>query len=141
MIHRILIMGLPGSGKTTLARELMQELWMQGRTVSHLNADVIRKQNNDWDFSEAGRLRQSVRMREYADNSSNDFVIADFVCPLPAMRVNYDADFIIWVNTIAQGRFADTNAVWVNPDHVDIEVTTQDASHWAGIILEKICPQ
>jgi adenylylsulfate kinase len=64
MAKRILIMGLPGAGKTTLAKELRLKFWEEGRTVSWLNADKIRKIYNDWDFSTEGRIRQSQRMRE-----------------------------------------------------------------------------
>ena len=86
MTARILIMGLPGSGKTTLAEALRQELWQEGRTVTWLNADKVRAEFNDWDFTEEGRIRQSKRMRELADASTNDFAICDFVAPLVAMR-------------------------------------------------------
>ena len=45
-------MGLPGSGKTTLANELAPIL-----NAKRLNADEVRKNANDWDFSEEGRKR------------------------------------------------------------------------------------
>ena len=87
MTQRILIMGLPGSGKTTLATALKAKL-----TADHFNADEVRAKFNDWDFSEAGRIRQSKRMRELADASTAEYVIADFVAPLVEMRNNYKAD-------------------------------------------------
>ena len=132
---RILIMGLPGAGKTTLALNLFA---MLSPKALWLNADEIRKKFNDWDFSEQGRLRQSQRMREIADISNKDYVIADFVCPLPAMRDNYDADFTVWVDTIIEGRYEDTNRVFDPPTKYDIKVTEQDATKWSKIILEKI---
>lgn len=132
---RILIMGLPGAGKTTLAINLFA---MLSPNSLWLNADDIRKKFNDWDFSEQGRLRQSLRMREIADVSHQDYVIADFVCPLPAMRDNYAADFTIWVDTIAEGRYEDTNRVFEPPTNYDVRVTEQDATKWSKIILEKI---
>ena len=89
MTKRILIMGLPGSGKTTLALELMQLL---APNAVHLNADAIRKINNDWDFSEEGRLRQAKRMRTLADGIVRNYAIADFVAPLEEMRRIYNAD-------------------------------------------------
>jgi len=132
---RILIMGLPGAGKTTLALNLFAKL---SPNVLWLNADEIRKKFNDWDFSEQGRLRQSLRMREIADVSNKDYVIADFVCPLPAMRDNYAADFTVWVDTINEGRYEDTNRIFDPPIKYDVRVTEQDAAKWSKIILEKI---
>jgi len=133
-IKRILIMGLPGSGKTTLAQELKKQLQQAGRTVKWLNADEVRTTYNDWDFSESGRIRQSQRMRELADKFVTDYVIADFVAPLVEMRENFDADCTIWVDTITQGRFADTNAMFQAPDHYDFCVTEQDCETWADVI-------
>jgi adenylylsulfate kinase len=127
-------MGLPGSGKTTLAQELKKQLQQAGRTVEWLNADEVRTTYNDWDFSEQGRIRQSQRMRELADEFVTDYVIADFVAPLVEMRENFDADCTIWVDTITQGRFADTNAMFQAPDHYDFCVTEQDCETWADVI-------
>lgn len=131
-------MGLPGAGKTYLAEELRKCLWEEGRTVSWFNADQVRQQNNDWDFSPAGRIRQSIRMRELADKSTNDFVICDFVAPLPEMRHNYKADWTIWVDTIDAGRYEDTNKLFVEPDVYDFRITEQNAEKWAPFIAEHI---
>lgn len=138
MSQRILIMGLPGAGKTYLAEKLRQQLWQEGRTVTWLNADEIRKQFNDWDFSYEGRIRQSRRMRELADQSSNDYVIADFVAPLPEMRNNYKADWCIWVDTIREGRYADTNAMFDEPTVYDFRITEQNGEKWADFIADHI---
>jgi adenylylsulfate kinase len=135
MVMRILIMGLPGSGKTTLALNLFA---MLSPEALWLNADEIRKKFNDWDFSEEGRLRQSRRMREIADVSNRDYVIADFVCPLSAMRDNYAADFTVWVDTINKGRYEDTNRMFDPPAKYDVRVTEQDAAKWSKIIYEQI---
>jgi adenylylsulfate kinase len=132
---RILIMGLPGAGKTTLALNLFA---MLSPNALWLNADEIRQKFNDWDFSKEGRLRQSLRMREIADVSNKDYIIADFVCPLSSMRDIYAADFTIWVDTIAEGRYEDTNRVFESPANYDVRVTEQDANKWAKIIYEKI---
>ena len=128
-------MGLPGSGKTTLAKELSPPL-----NAKRLNADEVRKEANDWDFSEEGRTRQAKRMADFALKLKEDgnFVVADFVCPTPAARALFPADFIIWVDTIKEGRFDDTNKMFVKPDKFDFHVTTQDAKNWATKILEKI---
>ncbi len=132
---RILIMGLPGAGKTTLALNLFAKL---SPNALWLNADEIRKKFNDWDFTEEGRLRQSLRMREIADVSNKDYIIADFVCPLPAMRNIYAADFTVWVDTIDEGRYEDTNRIFEPPIKYDVRVTEQDAIKWAKIIYEQI---
>jgi len=135
MSYRILIMGLPDAGKTTLALNLLNYF---SPDVLWLNADEIRRKFNDWDFSESGRIRQSRRMREIADVSNREYIIADFVCPLPEMRDIYDPDFLIWVDTIAEGRFEDTNRVFTSPKRYDVRVTEQDAGRWAKIIYEQI---
>lgn len=135
MSQRILIMGLPGSGKTTLALELMRRL---APNAVHLNADAIRKVNNDWDFSPEGRIRQAKRMRTLADGIVRDYAIADFVAPLEEMRRIYNADYTIWVDTIKEGRFEDTNRAFICPDNYDIKVTTQNAEHWADVILGEL---
>jgi adenylylsulfate kinase len=131
----ILIMGLPGSGKTTLANELGTML-----DTKRLNADEVRREANDWDFSKEGRKRQAKRMAEFALKLKNEgnFVIADFICPTPEARSLFPADYIIWVDTIKEGRFDDTNKMFVKPEKYDFHVTTQDAKNWAPKILKEI---
>jgi|TARA_B110000438_G_C15519764_1_gene523635 adenylylsulfate kinase len=131
----ILIMGLPGSGKTTLANELAPIL-----NAKRLNADEVRKKANDWDFSEEGRKRQSKRMAEFAKKlkDNGNYVVADFICPTPEARSLFPADYIIWVDTIKEGRFDDTNKMFIKPDKFDFHVITQDAKKWALTILKEI---
>tara|TARA_R110002126_G_scaffold2171_2_gene12541 strand:- start:440 stop:853 length:414 start_codon:yes stop_codon:yes gene_type:complete len=131
----ILIMGLPGSGKTTLANELAPML-----DANRLNADEVRKEANDWDFSENGRTRQAKRMANFAKKIKEEgsYVVADFICPTPEARSLFPADFVIWIDTIKEGRFDDTNKIFVKPDRFDFHVTTQDAKKWAPRIFEKI---
>ena len=128
-------MGLPGSGKTTLANELAPML-----NAKRLNADEVRKEANDWDFSEEGRKRQSKRMADFAlklkEEGSN--VVADFICPTPEVRSLFPADYVIWVDTIKEGRFDDTNKMFIKPEKFDYHVTTQDAKNWAPKILKEI---
>lgn len=128
-------MGLPGSGKTTLANELATLL-----EAKRLNADEVRKEANDWDFSEEGRKRQSKRMAEFALKlkKEGNNVIADFICPTPEARALFPSDYIIWVDTIKEGRFDDTNKMFVKPEKFDFHVTTQDAKNWAPKILKEI---
>jgi adenylylsulfate kinase len=131
----ILIMGLPGSGKTTLASELAPLI-----RAKRINADEVRKEANDWDFSKEGRKRQSIRMAALAKKILQDgsHVIADFICPTPEARAMFPADFVIWVDTIKKGRFEDTNKMFIKPEKFDCHVTTQNAKEWAKQILEKI---
>ena len=128
-------MGLPGSGKTTLADELAPLL-----NAKRLNADEVRKEANDWDFSEEGRKRQAKRMADFALKLKEDgnFVVADFICPTPEARKLFSADFIVWVNTIKEGRFEDTNKMFVKPSKYDFQVTTQDAKSWAPKIFKDL---
>jgi adenylylsulfate kinase len=131
----ILIMGLPGSGKTTLANELAPLL-----NAKRLNADEVRKEANDWDFSEEGRIRQAKRMADFALKlkEDGDYVVADFICPTPAARSLFPAEYVVWVDTIKEGRFDDTNKMFIEPDKFDFHVTTQDAKNWAPKIFKDI---
>lgn len=115
---RVLIMGLPGAGKTTLANKLAAML----KSATHLNADEVRKASNDWDFSEEGRIRQAARMKDAADKAGG-LVLADFVCPTPETRAAFDPHMVILLNTIEEGRFEDTNKVFVPPANPDFTVT------------------
>ena len=134
-LKKILIMGLPGSGKTTLASELVPLL-----KAKWLNNDKVRKDANDWDFSEEGRIRQARRMSDLAEKYKQEgsFVVCDFICPTPEARKLFNADFVVWVDTIKKGRYDDTNAMFVNPEKFDFHVTSQNAKFWATQIMEKI---
>ena len=115
----ILIMGLPGAGKTTLADELAPKL-----NAKRLNADEVRKEANDWDFSEEGRKRQAKRMADFALKMKEDgsYVVADFICPTPEARSLFPSDYLIWVDTIKEGRFEDTNKLFEKPTEANYYV-------------------
>ena len=156
MKQRILIMGLPGSGKTYLAQALKKYLETHATradfgemmpitgfnaAVTWFNADDVRRKYNDWDFSKEGRIRQSLRMLEFALASNTEYVICDFVAPLVEMRNNFKADWTIWVDTIREGRYADTNAAFVEPEQYDFRVTEQNCEKWAEFIGTHIIEQ
>ncbi len=121
-------MGLPGAGKTTLASKLVPLI-----KAKWLSADIIRKEANDWDFSEEGRIRQSLRMSKKADEFLKEgfHVVADFVCPTPLARENFNADFTIWLDTIKTSRYDDTNQMFLKPEKFDVRVTEKKAEVWA----------
>ena len=126
-------MGLPGAGKTYLAERLaplINAVW--------LNADKVRKEADDWDFSPEGRLRQAKRMKQLSQKAldSGKHVIADFVCPTKKSRELFKPDFLIWMDTIEKGRFEDTNAIFTKPDKYDLRVTSKDAEKWSKEALK-----
>ena len=130
-------MGLPGSGKTTLAKLLVpmfNAVW--------LNADEVRKQADDWDFTAEGRIRQANRMKQLAQEAvdSNRTVVADFICPTEATRNDFGADYTVWMDTIKEGRFEDTNKLFQRPKRVDFHITEWNENNHelvASKILQK----
>ena len=154
MTQRILIMGLPGSGKTYLAgalkryleehgdisytRALSEHIGNLNAQVTWFNADDIRRKYNDWDFSNDGRIRQSLRMFQFSMEAGGEYVICDFVAPLVEMRNNFKADWTIWVDTIKEGRYEDTNKAFVEPEQYDFRIPEQNCEKWAEFIGEHI---
>ena len=134
-VPHLLLFGKAGTGKTTLANELAPMI-----DARRLNADEVRKAANDWDFSEEGRKMQAKRMASLAIKlkDQNNYVVADFICPTPEARNLFPADYIIWVDTIREGRFDDTNKMFVKPDKFDFHVTSQDAKNWAKKIFKDL---
>ena len=134
-MKKILIMGLPGSGKTTLASKLVPLI-----NAKWINADEVRKSNNDWDFSDKGRLRQAQRMADLAEKYKQEgyYVVVDFICPTPSTRKIFNADYVIWLDTIKKSRFEDTNKIFINPKKCNFIVTTLDADNWAMKIASEI---
>lgn len=147
-------MGLPGSGKTYFAERLKKYLEEGNRnddwtlretvpfslknTVHWFNADDVRKKFNDWDFSKEGRIRQSIRMAQFALEAGGDYVICDFVAPLVEMRNNFKADWTIWMDTIKEGRYEDTNKAFIPPEIYDFHITEQNAEKWVPFVGKMI---
>ena len=130
-------MGLPGSGKTTLASKLAPLL-----NAKWVNNDQVRKAANDWDFSVEGRIRQAKRMCELSAKHKKEghYVVCDFICPTPEARKLFNADYVVWLDTIDKGRFDDTNAMFVKPKKFDFKVTTQNAELWAYQVADQLIP-
>ena len=130
---KILIMGLPGSGKTTLARELVKKL-----NADWLNADQVRGKYNDWDFTNDGIVRQVKRMRRLAEESKKRFVVADFVCPLPEQFKIFKPHFIVWMDTIKKGRFKSMNKLFKKPKKFDLRLTEKKLEINLIQVLDKL---
>jgi adenylylsulfate kinase len=145
----ILIMGLPGSGKSSLL-EAIKDAY--NGTVYTLNADKVRTEANDWDFSKEGIIRQAKRMASLAektklksfivDSIEKDILIVDFICPTYETRSLFNADIIIWMDTVKECEFEDTNKLFQNPsfsrEKIHCHVTTKNAQKWAKHIIETI---
>ena len=130
---KILIMGLPGSGKTTLSKEL-------GKKIKgyRLNADKVRKDYDDWDFSRKGVLRQAKRMSVLAKKIKRKIIIADFVCPFKEGRKIFKPDYLIWMDTIKKGRYSTFNKTFQKPKKYDFRIKTKNAKKNSKIIAEYI---
>ena len=117
---KILIFGLPGSGKSTLAKPFADLIG-----GVHINADAVRTQYDDWDFTKAGRERQAQRMRHLADGvvMAGKIAVADFVCPTYITRLEFNADYVVWMDTVKQSPYEDTNVLFEKPDTVDYHVS------------------
>lgn len=137
---KILIMGLPGSGKTTLAKTLHNLLLFNRYDSCWINADKIREQFNDWDFSPQGRERQAYRMLSLADlkGQYDDIIICDFVCPLKKYRDIFDPDILVYMNTIDKSKYEDTNSIFEAPIKPNLEVLTFDSNLHSRIIFQQI---
>ncbi len=116
---KILIFGLPGSGKTTLAKPFADLI-----NGVHINADQVRKEYNDWDFTLEGRHRQSSRMKYLADGvvKAGKIAVADFVCPTPLTRLEFNPNYTVWMDTVSRSVYEDTNDMFEPPEKVDYHV-------------------
>jgi adenylylsulfate kinase len=116
---KILIFGLPGSGKSTLAKPFADLIG-----GVHINADAIRTEYNDWDFSLEGRNRQASRMKYLSDGvvKAGKIAVADFICPTHLTRLEFNPDYTVWMDTISRGKFEDTNDMFEPPEKVDYHI-------------------
>ena len=130
---KILIMGLPGSGKTTLAKILSNKL-----KADWFNADVIRTEHNDYDFTYKGIIRQVKRMRDLTNDSKKNYVITDFVCPLKKQITILKPNFIIWMDTIKKGRFSSMNKIFRAPKKFHLRITEKNLKLNLIKVLSKI---
>jgi len=142
MAKTILVFGLPGSGKSTLANKLSKKL-----DADHYNADQVREMFNDWDFSEMGRRRQAERMKQLGKDSKKQWAILDFVCPTQALRDIVDADVVVFMDTIEEGRYEDTNALFEYPmnemdafDGIDFRFEAMESDAQSQLISEHLQP-
>lgn len=142
MKRKILVMGLPGAGKTTLSKILAPRL-----NAVHFNADEVRANvNKDLGFGEADRIEQARRMGWLCDQvvKVGCFAIADFICPTPTAREAFlkggDA-FVIWLARIKAGAFDDTNRIFVPPEHFDLRVDADGTpEYWAEEVMKRLRP-
>ena len=128
---KILVMGLPGSGKTTLADKLGKLT-----NFTRINADEIRGLYNDWDFSYEGRLRQATRLKTISDEYSHS--ITDFVAPTEEIRNIFNADIIIWMDTVIKSKYKDTNNLFNFPTNYNYRIKTKEANKWAKLIINEL---
>lgn len=134
--RKILIMGLPGSGKTTLAEKLVSKL-----NAAWFNADAVRQDiYSELGFSAEDRLAHAKRMGKLCDwaKMGGSYVIADFVCPTKETRAAFNPDFTIWVDRIDEGRYADTNKMFEKPEKADVILREGSPEEWVKQTLKEL---
>ena len=127
MTKKILIMGLPGSGKSFYSDKLRTALKDNPyREIRWFCGEVVRRNHDDWDFTDEGRLRQCERMRDFAERADVEIVICEMVAPLALMRESFEPDWLIWVDTVPSSQYPDTDAVFDPPIDFDFRITKRD---------------
>jgi cytidyltransferase-like protein len=139
-MRKILVMGLPGAGKTTLAAALAPRL-----NAVRFNADEVRANvNKDLGFSPEDRIEHARRMGWLCDQvtKTGSRAVADFICPTAEARTAFGDDaFVIWVDRIKEGRFEDTNRLFQPPARFDVRVTADGTPEsWAERIAGMLQP-
>jgi len=129
----ILIMGLPGSGKTTLAQELKKKL-----NATWINADKVRKKYNNWNFSKNGVIKQARRMEKISKISKKKITIVDFVCPYEKGRKIFKPDYLIWMDTIKKGRFSTFDKSFEKPRKFNFKVKKKKAKFYSKKIINDL---
>jgi adenylylsulfate kinase len=139
-VNRILVMGQAGSGKTTFAEKLVDELIARGYPVGWLNADDVREEYDDWDFSDEGRMRAAVRMKDLSEELDREFVVIDMISPTKETRAAVEPDFVVFMDTIKEGRFEDTNKLFQAPpcDLVDVCFQKYPDQEEAACVADKV---
>jgi adenylylsulfate kinase len=137
---KILIMGLSGSGKSTFAKKLVEDLNELGKPAEHFNADAIREAFNDWDFTEEGRTRQTERMKRFAEGATTmgKIAVCDFICPTQKLRNIFNADIVVWMDTVSTSKYEDTNKMFEEPIHYDYRITEKDSFPWTKMLADKV---
>lgn len=135
---KILIMGLSGSGKSELAKELHSLFKNDEKSSIRINGDEVREANNDWDFSPEGRIRQAERMAKLAKKSEANYVIADFIAPTKQIRDIFSPDMLIWLDTVRSSKYTNTDVLFEPPLEYNYRITEKNASKWAQIIYKDI---
>ena len=131
-------MGLSGAGKSELAKEL-HGLFQKNNILSiRINGDEVREASNDWDFSPDGRVRQAQRIARLAKKSEAQFVIADFIAPTKETRDIFNADMLIWLDTIRSSKYTNTDVVFQNPKNYQFKINKKNSKKWAKTIFDKI---
>ena len=137
MLYHLILIDLQADWSEKLFDEVLKN-----HPAEWVNAGELRKETNDWDFSSEGRMRQATRMRAIADTgcAAEFIMICDFVCPTQELRAVFDADLCIWMNTITESQYADTNEIFEQPtiDEYDIEITEFDSDKWSETLADLI---
>jgi len=137
MTIKILIMGLSGAGKTTFSEKLQAKIESMGHSCEHLNADIVRQANGDWDFTEAGRIRQATRMWRLAKNTKRSYCIIDMIAPMKVQRNIIEPSWLIWMDCVDESKYKDTDSIFLPPSDYDFRIPNWDEM-WVNYVAERI---